>query len=290
MINLFKIWKATSAVINHYGTDEAKEYKFEDYNGLERIDPVPTLYRELRFTGNFQLLFKLRSTSEGRDILWGRRFNDPDHVKNVTVKKLSDIEYLQSLPPNTLGGHLGNMFKTFPLDEVYNNRYKEEEVIKNNSPDLYGVFGGAVDDIRVNINRYLYLLHDPYHSLFRYDTSSMGEAAVQGVTYKQVNYFPMRWCGLAIALGVALQTKSLDPFRVYFEAERLGQRAAAKGLWQQDINVLLERDIEEIRQEFDIGVPVKYKEFCHKYKDKVKLDNIHPEYDDAPWDEADFVI
>ena len=214
----------------------------------ERVDAIPTLYRELRFTGNFSLLFKLRSNSEGRDILWGRRFNDPDHVKNVTVKKLSDIEWLQSLPPNTLGGHLGHLFKNFPLEDVYANRYKEEVGIINNSPFLYGVYGGAVDDIRVNINRYLYLLHDVYHALFRYDTSGMGEAAVQGITYKQVSYFPMRWCGLAIALGVAMQTKSLDPIRVYFEAEKLGERAAAKGLWYQDVGVLLERDIEEIRQ------------------------------------------
>jgi len=77
-------------------------------------------------TGNFSLLYKLRSTSEGRDILWGRRFNDPDHVKNVTVKKLSDLEWLQSLPANTLGGHLGHMFKNFPLEDVYENRYQEE--------------------------------------------------------------------------------------------------------------------------------------------------------------------
>ena len=282
-MNLSKIWKATSVLINHYGTDREKQIKFTDYNGNERVEAIPTLYRALRFTGNFSLLFKLRSTSEGRDILWGRKFNDPDHVKNVTVKKLSDIEWLQSLPPNTLGGHLGHLFKNFPLEDVYANRYKEEEVINNNSPDLYGIYGGAVDDIRVNINRYLYLLHDVYHALFRYDTSSMGEAAVQGITYKQVSFFPMRWCGLAIALGVAIQTKSLDPFRVYFESEKLSERAAAKGLWYQDVNVLLERDIEEIRQEFDIGVPVKFKEFCIKYKDKVKLDNIHPEYDDIHW-------
>lgn len=283
MWKIHKIWKATNVIINHFGTDKMKETKFTDYNGNERVDAIPTLYRELRFTGNFSLLFKLRSTSEGRDILWGRKFNDPDHVKNVTVKKLSDIKWLQSLPANTLGGHLGHLFKNFPLEDVYENRYQEEEVIDNNSPDLYGVYGGAVDDIRVNINRYLYLLHDVYHTLFRYDTSGMGEAAVQGVTYKQVSYFPMRWCGLAIALGVAMQTKSLDPFRVYFEAEKLGERAAAKGLWYQDVGALLERDIEEIRQEFDIGVPVKYKQFCEKYKDLVKLDNIHPEYNDIEW-------
>ena len=282
-MNLSKIWKATSVIINHYGTDKMKETKFTDYNGYERVDAIPTLYRELRFTGNFSLLFKLRSTSEGRDILWGRRFNDPDHVKNVTVKKLSDIEWLQSLPPNTLGGHLGHLFKNFELEEIYKGRVKEEEFESGKTADLYGVYGGAVDDIRVNVNRYFYLLHDVYHTLFRYDTSSMGEAAVQGVTYKQVSYFPMRWCGLAVALGVAMQTKSLDPFRVYFESEKLSERAAAKGLWYQDVDALLERDIEEIRQEFDIGVPVKYKEFCEKYKDKVKLDNIHPEYDDIHW-------
>ena len=40
---------------------------------------------------------------------------------------------------------------------------------------------------------------------------------------------------------------------------------------------------EEIREKFDIGVPVKYKAFCEKYHDEVKMDNIHPEYDDVEW-------
>jgi len=48
MWRIHKIWKATSIIVNHYGTDKGKETKFEDYNGNERVDAIPTLYRELR--------------------------------------------------------------------------------------------------------------------------------------------------------------------------------------------------------------------------------------------------
>jgi ubiquinone biosynthesis protein Coq4 len=289
MLNPITIVKATWAVVAHYGTPKDKEILFKDYQGDERISSIVALYRELRIFGNFQLLWKMRSRPRGRDILWGRRFNDPTYINDKVIPALSNTEWLQSLPANTLGGHLGNLFKNVTLGELLNGQYKENEGVKKDDRlDIYGMTGNAVDDVRTNMNRYLYLLHDPYHVLFRYDTSTMGECAVQGVTYKQINFFPTRYCGLAMALRAAIATKSLAPFGVYFEAERLGKRAEAKGLWLTDIMELLHRDVQELREEFDIGIPVKYKKFCAKYPDYIKNDNIHPEYDDVEmtWTEA----
>ena len=44
-----------------------------------------------------------------------------------------------------------------------------------------------VDDateLRANISRHMFLWHDMFHILFRYDTSIFGEALVQKVTCK----------------------------------------------------------------------------------------------------------
>ena len=41
----------------------------------------------------------------------GIDYNEETFVKEEVVPKLSDVEYLQSLPPNTVGGHLLNFLK-----------------------------------------------------------------------------------------------------------------------------------------------------------------------------------
>ena len=55
-----------------------------------------------------------------------------------------------------------------------------------------------------------------------------------------------------------------------------GNKDSNKDALQQKMELYL-------REKFDIGVPVKYKAFCEKYHDEVKMDNIHPEYDDVEW-------
>ena len=102
-------------------------------------------------------------------------------------------------------------------------------------------------------------------------------------TATQMNFRPMKYVGLCIALRMALRVKSFEPFGVYFESEKLGKRAAAKGFYHQNPMKLLTMDIQEIRDKFDIGVPVKYRAFCEKYHNEMKMDNIHPEYDDVEW-------
>ena len=46
-------------------------------------------------------------------------YNEETFVKEEVVPKLSDVEYLQSLPPNTVGGHLRNLFKNWSIEELY---------------------------------------------------------------------------------------------------------------------------------------------------------------------------
>jgi len=290
MFNLKELWKATHTLTTYFGTPEEQARQQADSNGIERLSAIQVCYRELRLLGGFKMLNHMRQTSESRDILWGRKFNDPDYVKEVTLKKISDVKWLQSLPPNTLGGHLGHIFKNFTIDELYEKRYTEAEQQREAIADIVGVSGNAYEEMRVNMSRLFFLTHDINHVLFRYDTSSMGESCIQGVTKNLVNFWPMQYVGLCIATRMAKRLKSLEPYSVYWESEQLGKRAAKKGFYYQNPVDLLERDIQEIRDEFDIGVPVKYKAFTEKYGHEVKLDNIHPKYDDVEWIMTDAAI
>ena len=289
MFNIKEIWKATNTLVRYYGTPEEAKRQQSDSNGIERLSAIQVLYRELRILGVFPMFNRMRSTKEARDILWGRDFNTARNQKKL-LKKLSDKEWLQSLPPNTLGAHIGHMFNNFTIEELYEKRFNESEQQEELFADVIGVGGNAYEEMRVNLNRHFYLTHDLNHALFRYDTSSMGESCVQGITAALMNFRPMKYVGLCIAARMALHLKTWEPFGVYFESEKLGKRAAAKGFFSTNPSKLLEMDIAEIREKYDIGVPVKYKAFCEKYHEEVKMDNIHPEYDDVEWDTTEYTI
>lgn len=290
MFNIKELWKATNTLTTYFGTPEEAARQQADSNGIERLSAIQVCYRELRLLGGFQMLNHMRQTSESRDILWGRRFNDPDYVQNVTLKKISDVEWLQSLPPNTLGAHIGHLFKNFTIDELYEKRYTEEEQQREALAEVIGVTGNAYEEMRVNMSRLFFLTHDIYHAIFRYDTSSMGESCIQGVTKHMVNFWPMQYVGLAIATRMVKRLKTLEPYRVYFEAERIGKKAADAGLFMVDPAKLLEMDIQEIRDKYNVEVPVRYKAFTEKYSNEVKLDNLHPKYEDIDWDTAEVTI
>ena len=290
MFNLKELYKATTTLVKYYGTPEEQLRQQADSNGLERLTAIQVCYRELRLLGGFKMLNRMRETSESRDILWGRKFNDLDYVENVTLKKLSDVKWLQSLPPNTLGAHLGHLFKNFSVEELYEKRYTEDEQRREMAAEIIGVTGNAYDEMRVNMSRLFFLMHDINHILFRYDTSSMGESAIQGVTKQLINFWPQQYVGLCIATRMALHLKSLKPYGVYWEAEKLGKRAYKKGYFAVNPVDLLEMDVQEIREKYDIGVPVKYKAFCNEFHSEVKLDNIHPKYDDVEWDTTEYTI
>ena len=102
-------------------------------------------------------------------------------VKEEVVPKLSDVEYLQSLPPNTVGGHLGNLFKNWSIEELYDKRYLEEKKMKNL---LFKV--NLLQNLELIYQDIYFLTHDLFHILFRYDTSIFGEALIQKITCKAV--------------------------------------------------------------------------------------------------------
>ena len=51
----------------------------------------------------------------------------------------------------------------------------------------------------------------------------------------------------------------------------------------------LEKDIDEVRKKFDIGVPVEYIKWTQKFPNYYRGDTIHPEYADKEWIKAETI-
>lgn len=276
MWNPFKIYKYSKSVFESTG-EERTEF-IQDSSGEARLEEVQGLYREMLFPSNFRVWKKLTSSHAGRQVLWGFGFNDKERVEQNVIPKLADRDWLQSLPSNTWGAHLGHLFKNWDLNELYDKRFLDSE--KEDGSTLMG----ATDEMRANLSRHGFLFHDLLHSLFRYDTSPMGEACIQAVTHKIIGHFAMKYVGFIVICRIAYRTKSWTPFKVYREALRLGERAAKKGLMLHGHLDYIETDISEVRKMFDVGVPVEYKKFAEAHAEDFRHDVLHPEYDDVEWD------
>ena len=284
MWNPFKIFKYSKSVFESTG-EERTEF-IQDNNGEARLEEVQGLYREMLFPSNIKVWRKLTSTHAGRQIIWGFGFNDKERVEQNVIPKLADREWLQSLPPNTWGAHLGHLFKNWELSELYDKRFLESEA----TPDGGLQFMAATDEMRANISRHGFLFHDLLHCLFRYDTSPMGEACIQAVTNKGIGHFAMKWVGFVVTCRIAWRNKSWTPFKVYREALRLGKRAADKGLMLHGHLDYLEMDIAEVREKFDVGVPVEYKKWAEEHPQDFRHDVLHPEYNDVEWDTTEVTV
>ena len=101
MWNIRKIYKCSKDVFerNH------NMALLDDNTGVARLDEVQAIYREFGFANVFVMRKFMKGTKERRKIVFGIDWNDETYVKEK-VPKLSDRKWLQSLPPNTVGGHL----------------------------------------------------------------------------------------------------------------------------------------------------------------------------------------
>lgn len=280
MWNMRKIYKCSKNVFerNH------NMALLDDNTGEARLDEVQAIYREFGFPANVFVLRKfMKGTKERRKIFLGIDWNDETYIKEKVIPKLSDRKWLQSLPPNTVGGHLGNLLKDWSLEELYDKRFKADEngafLIKSN----------FASEIRSNTSRHMFLTHDIWHVLFRYDTSLFGEGLIQKISYHAIGSWAMNYIAFVVALKIAWRTKSLLPFKVLKEADKLGKAVDKKNLVANSPLSFLERDIAEVRKEFNIGVPTEYLKWIKKYPDSYKGDNIHPQYIDKEWHEANSI-
>ena len=278
MWNLFKIYKLSKVV---FEVPQEERYQQLDANGEPRLDAIQAIYREMTYPQNFQVWRHMMKVSERRPILWGTKWNDAKYFNEVVLSKITDKEYLMSLPANTVGAHLGNLFKSWDLNDLYTQRFTEDEARNGGSSFL-----GATDEMRVNLTRHMFTSHDLWHVLFRYDTKPLGEGCIQALSGQLGNAFSMTYVGWVVALRTAWRHKSLEPFRIMKEAQELGRRAlnaTTGGLIAHSPIEFLEYDIQEVREMFDIGVPVRYKKWVEAHPNESRLDTFHPEYQDVPW-------
>ena len=276
MWNLKKIFKTTkhlmSTDVNGFGG-----YENADMNGQHRLDHIVNMYREMNVPFGAMMALANNKSRAGRDILWARGKFSIEHMDSVVVPTLMDFDYLKSLAPNTLGAHYYNLIKGWGIEDLYNQRFKHEENIDDT----------LASDVRVNLSRHLLLSHDFWHVLFRYDTATMGEAMIQEVTAHLSKFKPPKLVSFFGTWKMARKLKSDLPWKVRKECIQLA-KATDRRLFFQDQISLLERDIAEVRAEYNIGVPVVYKEYVTKFgkAGESRMDTFHPQYQDVHWEEA----
>jgi ubiquinone biosynthesis protein Coq4 len=279
MWNLYKIGKSLHHLFTSYGeagTNGLSDFQ-SDLIGDDRLDHVLVLYREMNIPFGFISTMKMRQRKRSRDIIWGRGFNDRTYVESIVIPTLMDFEYLKRLAPNTVGAHYYNLVKKWGIQDLYNQRFKPEERREGRFVD--NIYNSFSDDIRENVSRHNLLSHDIWHVLFRYDTSPLGEGCIQTISRYQAHYWPMHIIGFGAAFKLAIKHRSFGPLKVWSEACRLGKQAS-RALTENSPVDLLERDIEEVRDEYNIGQAVEYAKWVKQNPGSFRMDTIHPQYKD----------
>ncbi len=253
-----------------YGEDGLGTAENADFNGQHRLDHIVNMYREMNIPFGPMMAALNRKTKQGRDIIWARGDFTPENFDNVVVPTLMDFDYLKSLAPNTVGAHYYNLVKDWGIEEIYNQRFKYEEIQDDN----------FAHEMRVNLSRHLFLAHDFWHCIFRYDTSPLGEACIQALTHQFSKNTGPWYMSYLMALKEKNETGTWEAFKVIREAHRLGKQAK-RAFYTLNYDELLEMDIEDVRTKYNIGAPVEFYKYAEKYPSNFRFDSIHPEYQDT---------
>ena len=278
--NLVKMYQSTKHLLTTYGEGNDLEPMVDDLTGESRIDHVVSLYREMNIPFGPMMMLKNRVSENGRNIIWGRKWNDREYVEKKVIPTLMNYEYLKSLPANTVGAHYYHLIKDYGIEKLYNQRFKKEERRENSK--FNNVYNSFSDDIRENASRHLLLSHDIWHVLFRYDTTPMGEAMIQTITARIFNFFPPHLTGFFGTWKMARKTKSKLPWKVWRECLKLS-KGVNKELALFSPIEFLEQDIQEVRDRFNIFTPKVYAEYVKTLPKFARMDTIHPNYDDKLW-------
>jgi len=271
MYNIFKIYKLSKIIWNR-----EEMYNHYQEEGITAADVAVQLNSEFEFPSNIKTVMHYRSTLRGRDVMWGRKDKSLEYQQEVIIPKLADLDSLKALGPNTVGGHYHHLIKKWSFEELWNRRFQA-------STDTFAA------EVRSNISRHIFLCHDFQHVLFRYDTTQMGEACVQAITHVMCKHFGPYYAGMMITLRQCYKYKSLEPLRIYQEALRLA-REVNEEFWYVNPLEVIELDVQEARQKYNIGTPWRYLRFVKEHRDDFRLDSIHPEYNDMAFSTEGIVL
>lgn len=270
MWNPIKIYKYSKNILargrtNHYDQSD------------DTTNDIVALYSEMLFPAIFLSGQVLRRTNEGRNILHGLEDKSEEHQLNVYIPKITDGEYLDSLAPNTVGAHYKHLINRWSFAELYSSRFTSMP------KDTF------IQKRRANLSRHIFLSHDFWHVLFRYDTSPLGEACIQAVTAQYLKHTGPWYMSYLMAFKERQITGSWKAFKVIREAHQLGKQAH-RALYDSNFDTLLEMDIEQARARFNVGVPTAFYDYAKEFPRDFRYDCIHPEYNDTQVEYTEAVI
>lgn len=267
MWNPFKIYKLTKVIwrrgenYNHYDEDM----------DIAAADVAREINSQMLFPSNLLLVSKLRSTPRGRDVMWGRKDKSLEYQYEKILPVITNKEIMSKYAPNTVGGHYQHLIQQWSFDELWDKRFQQ---------DREDGFIGFIDEVRSNVSRHIFLAHDFMHVLFRYDTSQLGEACIQAVQYVMSRHTGAWYLAHVMALKNCYKYKSWEPMRIVREAIR-NARKVRDEFWYLNPLEIIDMDVDEAREKYNIAVPVRFLKFAINNKESFRLDSIHPEYNDV---------
>jgi ubiquinone biosynthesis protein Coq4 len=278
------MWNPYKILKHSYKIFDMKEDTGADYD--INVKHLVELYSEVLFPSNIFLVRKLRKTQNGRNILDGVGYYSKEWQEDTYVPMLSDKEFLNKLKPNTIGAHYAYLLSRWSLQELYERRFTNDREDLAKIPTFITKLMRKIlkdrlnpDEVRENIARHIFLSHDFWHVLFRYDTSPLGEACVQAITHQYLRLTGPWYLSYLVALRESVKDRSLKPFAIIREAHKLG-KAAKQDLYELNYLDALDADIETTRKKYNIGAPVKFMKYMIVNPRKAHNDCIHPEYND----------
>ena len=258
MWNPIKIWKLTK-VLWSKGQTDLDLPKDE----LETGDVIRELITQMELPSNLRLMRHYMSSTAGRDILWGREDKAKKYQLQQVLPVITNEETMSTYAPNTVGGHYGHLIKQWSFEELWAKRFDDH---------VKGNFGG--DDwrleVRKNVARHVFLCHDFQHILFRYDTTSLGEMAIQVVTYGTTKHSGPRYASWVLALRGCWDYESWEPMRIRKEAMKIVKNVDP-ALWTMNPLDMIGKDVEEARKEYNIGFPTRFASFVKLHEKDFRI-------------------
>ncbi len=186
-----------------------------------------------------RLLRRFRRSPRAEAILRGKR---------DLYAILSDLDRLRSMPEGSLGRAIGDWFARENISAQGLAQASEAAQAK------LGVTPPAEEDERVLGSR-LRNLHDVFHVVCGYDRDLRGEAAVLALTFAQTHN-----PGIGYLVWSALRDSgwSSETGKLIRQGFRRGRRA--KWLVDQEWESLLERPIEQVREDLGLGPAPVYEQ------------------------------
>lgn len=268
MWNPFKIFKATKIVCARGGTDH---YTYQETtNAMQEINGQMMFPSNIRLRKQFVL-----SHERGIDVALGRADKDADYQSREIIPRITNQEFMESLPKNTVGASYGHLIKQWSFFELWERRLTETQAAMPANQ-----FGKDwVRFVWGNVSRHIFLSHDFWHVMFRYDTSRLGEACIMAITHSAIKHTGPWWISHAIAAKMSWERKSLLPWKAVREAVKLGN-AVRRDFWYLNPLEVIEQDVEQAREAYNIGVCEAFIKYNNTFKEEFRNDSVHPEYND----------